>query len=195
MIAVKKTIFLLVLMFAGTALFALSPANLFIAVRNHSNSAVIVNMEFWHGPESGGRRWSQTIADIVFSVHVLPVEQRANSIHPGQEVAFIRYSASTVFFDRMSAIPLEYLMNTTFKQFEVINCSGERIVSLENIEIIEVGKRTGASAIRYILEIFDPEAVEGSNASYAMEAQGQPPPKFACGGVFRLYNILTCFGK
>ena len=167
MIAVKKTIFLLVLMFAGTALFALSPAELRILVRNHSSSAVVVNMEFWHGPESGGRRWDQTIADIVFFVQVFREEQRAIPVHPDQEVSFIRFMASTVFFDRMSAIPLEHLMNATFKSFEIINGSGERIVTLENLETIEVERRAVTGTVWYVFVIFDPDTVEGSNASSA----------------------------
>ena len=171
----KKTFVLFALILVCTTLFAWSPPQMRILIRNSSSNNMIVNMGFWYGPGSNlvpgiawsDNIWTQTISGIPFSVRILSREHETNLVHSGQEIHILQFSGPFGQFDRMIDILLQDIMNATFERFEVIDNEGKAIITLENLEEIVVERRISTGEVWYVLEISDPEAEEGSNASYA----------------------------
>jgi len=175
----KRYFILFPLMLTCNILIALSSPRVLIFIQNSSSIDIVVNMEFWYGPESNpdpirtGNMWRQTIFNIPLSVHVLPAEHRTRPIPPGQEMNIIRYNVPFMLFDRIVDVSFVDMMSATFKKFVITNVVGEKLFTLEHLEEIVIERGIATGVIWYVLEIFDPEAEDGTQNP---PGEGRVPP-------------------
>jgi len=155
------------LMIAGV-LFARSPPFESFSIRNSSSSDVIVCMEFWLGHCANlnsvsnwtETTWMQTISGVPLNIMDWLAWIGTNTIRPNQELTVIEYNAGFRYFDDMVAIPIMGKLNAIFKSIEIIHNNGRSVITLEDLNKIELERRTFMRNVIYTLEIFDLDDVE-----------------------------------
>ena len=154
----NKCLCFLVLLLIGNTLFAISRPHVTFGIRNLSNYDVIVNMEFWYGPGSNFRSdiaWLKTISGVRVTVRDMTVLFNTNVIPSNHGMDIIQFTTSFLQFDTIISIPFMDKMRATFRRLEIIHNEGRGIISLENLEEIEIIKHVTRGEAWYVLEIFD----------------------------------------
>ena len=166
----RQWLFLIILLLTANALFAKSAEREEFIISNNSNSDVIVNVEFWYGPESAlpdprhpnSRRaegsWPQIVSGITLSIQCFQTISGTNVIPPNRHAHIISYHVPgpRELFDRIVVVPFIEKMNAIFKRLEIIYNEGQGIITLADLGEIEIKvEKPWPGLVMYILEIFD----------------------------------------
>jgi len=168
---VRKCLCLFALLLVSNGLFAISRLHEAFVIDNRSSSSITVNTEFLYNSENATDSsvwWKQIVHDIPLAITDMLAVYDTNIIPPNVSLDILQFYTDSRFSDELIAMPIISRLEAIFERLEIIHDDGRETITLENLsetDFVRIIPWHGR--VLYVLEIFDPDTVEGSNASSA----------------------------